>query len=74
MAMPPDEPASTPPSAEQPTNLSAPAPEPEPGPQPRHVRLDDVLARIGNFFANHAELDRALATELSSAMSALERV
>lgn len=48
-------------------------PDPADVPPTHHVRLGDALALAENFFARHPELDRALHTDLASALRALER-
>lgn len=50
--------------------------DPVPAPVPEHVhkvRLADVVATVENFFARNPALDRALITDLTSGLAALER-
>jgi hypothetical protein len=73
----PPEPAAPPepPAAPEPVSAKPPlVPVPDPVTAVHKVRLADTLALVENFFARHPELDRALMTELSSSVMALERL
>lgn len=72
----PSEPAPEPGSVEVIVEEPAPATEPVLAVPPAHVhkiRLADALATVENFFARNPQLERALITDLSTGLSALER-